>query len=467
MSQARDAASRRGSDGRADRHPGRSLIGIVSSRIVLFTVLAMLLELGIVLVQYWTDNDELGAFLINEETEILSGGLSAPGGRPRFDLSPQLAERYQLKPAETEGAIYLRVRTGSGRVLFSSCAEACERHFLPVAINPPDFWQRQIAAGKPLSVAGGRTFRVGEEEVFVELAVLRDPHDFVNRVLAHELRDHLIIPMPLMFGLVAIGTILSVWAALKPVVAAGRAADQIDPRADLSALSTEGMPREVATFVHAVNRLLARVRDLIQAQKVFSTSIAHEIRTPVSIIRMELERIDDPRARKAERDLEALTHMLEQLTALAKLDVVDPKSFQAVDLFALAEESVARLAPFVFANGHSIELVGEGAPMVRAVPALLENMLRNLVENAVKHTPAGTNITIQVLEEGALKVSDDGPGFEPQTADTLEAGRIKSSDQLGIGLRIVERIAALHQGRLSVESAPGQGTRIRLDLNPA
>ena len=452
---------------RQDRRARRSLIGIVSSRIVVFTVLAMLLELGIVLVQYWTDNDELGAFLINEETEILSQGLSAPGGMPRFDLSPQLAARYQVDPADADGAIYLRVRTGSGRVLFSSCAEACERHFLPVEINPPDFWQRRIADGKPLSVAGGQSFRVGEEEVFVELAVLRDPHGFVNRVLAHELRDHLIIPMPLMFGLVAMGTILSVWAALKPVVAAGRAADQIDPRADLSAVSTEGMPREVATFVHAVNRLLARVRDLIQAQKVFSTSIAHEIRTPVSIIRMELERIDDPRARKAERDLEALTHMLEQLTALAKLDVVDPKSFRAVDLYSLAEESVTQLAPFVFANGHSIELVGEGGPLVRAVPALLENMLRNLVENAVKHTPAGTNIIVQVLEEGALKVSDDGPGFDPQPDDAFETGRIKSSDQLGIGLRIVERIASLHHGRLSVVSARGQGTEIRLDLNPA
>ncbi|OLP58098.1 histidine kinase [Xaviernesmea oryzae] len=453
----------------ARRPRSRSLIGIVSSRIVVFTVLAMLLELGIVLLQYWTDDDELGAFLINDETEILATGLSAPGGRLRFDMTPKLAERYVFDPSEdqNDGAIYVRVRTASGQVLFSNCAQACERHFLPVEISPPDFWQRSIAPGKPLSVSGGRTFRVGEEDVFVELAVLGDPHGFVRGVLAHELRDHLIIPMPLMFGLVAFGTILSVWAALKPVTAAGRAADQIDPRTHFGALSTDGMPQEVATFAHAVNRLLARVQDLIQAQKVFSTSIAHEIRTPVSIIRMELERIDDPRARKAEQDLEALTHMLEQLTALAKLDIVDPQSLRTVDLGALAEESVARLAPFVFSQNHSLELVGEGNPHVRALPPLIDNMLRNLVENAVKHTPAGTHITVRVLQEGAIEVADDGPGFNPEPATELERGRIKSSDQLGIGLKIVERIAALHQGHLSIESALGKGTRIRLSLNPA
>jgi len=206
------------------------------------------------------------------------------------------------------------------------------------------------------------------------------------------------------------------------------------------------------------------VADLIQAQKIFSTAIAHEIRTPVAIVRMELERIDGDRARKAERDLDALTHMLEQLTALAKLDVVERASFRTVSLGDLANASVAALAPFVFANGHSLEFDDAAASPVHAVPSLIENTIRNLVENAVRHTPKGTHIIVRTGPGPTLAVIDDGPGFGSASARVLEGGWIKSSDALGVGLKIVERIAGLHHAALSLDSEAGRGTRVRLDF---
>jgi signal transduction histidine kinase len=437
-----------------------SLIGIISLRIVTFTVLAMILEFGIVLFEYWSNDADLGGFLIGQETEILAEGIVADKDGLSFEMPSDLKDRYTMRAGETDGDIFVRVRTSGGEVLFSNCEALCLRHFLPLEINPPTFWQREITPGKPLSVAGGRSFRFGAQEVFVELAVLRDPHGFVTSVLLHELRDHLIIPMPLMFGLVAGATILSVRRALKPVVAAAKSADQIDPRAAFATLSTDGMPREIANFGNAVNRLLARVADLIQAQKIFSTSIAHEIRTPVAVVRMELERIDDPRARKAEKDLEALTHMLEQLTSLAKLDVVDAGSFRAVALAPLAADVVAQLAPFVFHSGRTLEFEDEGPAEIRAVPALVENTISNLVGNAVKHTPVGTRIAVRVTSAGLLEVSDDGPGFGQSPSHLLDGGRIKSSDALGVGLRIVERIAELHGATLKIETVDGTSVRL-------
>ncbi|MFP5076275.1 sensor histidine kinase [Rhizobium sp. YIM 134829] len=443
----------------------RSLISIVAWRIVIFAMLALMLEFGIVILQYWSNDEDLAGSIIAEETERLASGIVATDDRLSFVMSPGLLERYTMREGETEGGIFVRVRTAAGAVLYSNCEEMCQRHFLPIEVNPPDLWQREIAAGKPLSVAGGRSFRMGGREIFVELAVLGDPHNFVAGVLLHELRDHLIIPMPLMFGLVAGATILSVGAALKPVTAAAKEADRIDPRAALQPLSIEGMPREVATFAGAVNRLLDRVADLIQSQKIFSTSIAHEIRTPVAVVRMELERIDDPRARKAEKDLDALTHMLEQLTSLAKLDVVDASAFRMVDLETMAGDSVASLAPYVFESGRTLEFVGEsGISPIRGVPALIENTVSNLVGNAVKHTPKGTHITVRAAAPAVLEVVDDGPGFSHSPTQVLERGRTKSSDALGVGLRIVERIAELHQARLVVDSDQGRGTRVRVEF---
>ena len=441
----------------------RSLIGIVAWRIVIFAMLALVLEFVIVIIEYWSNDEDLAGFIITEETEQLASGIVATNDRLSFVMSPSLVERYTMRDDEGEGGIFVRVRTAAGAVLYSNCEEMCQRHFLPIEVNPPDLWQREIAPGKPLSVAGGRSFTVAGHEVFVELAVLRDPHNFVVGVLLHELRDHLIIPMPLMFGLVAGATILSVGAALKPVVAAAREADQIDPRAALQPLPTDGMPREVATLAQAVNRLLERVADLIQSQKIFSTSIAHEIRTPVAVVRMELERIADPRARKAEKDLDALTHMLEQLTSLAKLDVVDASAFRTLDLETIAGDSVAALAPYVFESGRTLEFVADPQTKpIRGVPALIENTISNLVGNAVKHTPKGTHITVRAAAPAVLEVTDTGPGFSQAPAQVLERGRIKSSDALGVGLRIVERIAELHQAQLVVDSERGKGTCVRI-----
>ena len=95
-------------------------------------------------------------------------------------------------------------------------------------------------------------------------------------------------------------------------------------------------------------------------------------------------------------------------------------------------------------------------------------LIRNLVENAMKHTPAGTAITVRVEAPARIVVADDGPGFASGgAASRTELASVKASGSLGVGLRIAERIAALHHGSLSVVSKPGQGTVVSLDLPAA
>lgn len=226
-------------------------------------------------------------------------------------------------------------------------------------------------------------------------------------------------------------------------------------------------PEEIERLVAAVNRLLARVADLIQAQKVFSSSIAHEIRTPVSIAKMELSRIDDPRARNAERDLDALTHILEQLTSLARADAVDPTAFQRADLSAIGAEVAQTTAPFVFDNGKSIEFVDHGTPPVSVIAPLIENMLRNLIENAVKHNPPNTCIVLTCGPGPLVSVEDDGRGLVDLPEHNDDLGYVKRSGQLGLGLKIVHRIGELHKARIAVDTVPGGGTKITIDFASA
>lgn len=443
-----------------------SLIGIVARRIVAFSLLAMALQVGVVFADYWFDDDQLSVLMLQQETEDLAAYVKVRDGRASYEPDHEVRERYQNRH-DRDGAIYLRIRTAAGVVVYSNCTTECAQHFLPLSIDAPHFWKRLIAPGKPFSVAGGQTFDRDGTAVLIELAILNDPNGFMYSALLHEMFDSMIVPMTLMFCLVIGATIWSIRSALKPVAMAARAADALDPRDSHARLPLTRMPQEIARLVTAVNRMLTRVADLIQSQKLFSSSIAHEIRTPVSIAKMELSRIDDPRARNAERDLDALTHILEQLTSLARADAVDPSAYQRTSLSQIGASVAEAIAPFVFEQDKSLEFVDEGTPPVTAIPALVENMLRNLIENAVKHNPPGTRIILTCGPGPIVSVEDNGKGLVDLPEHNEDLGYVKSSGQLGLGLKIVRRISELHQATVAVDTAPGRGTKISIDFSAA
>ncbi len=466
--------------------PAKSLRSIVARRILLFAVLASVLEICVVFADYWFDEGELGRLLIEHETVRIADAYRASLRDHAPFPDPALSERYELegsaaarekgsavKRREEEAVApgyFLRVMLAEGKVLYSNCGDECNEHFLPLDLNPPSFWDRMIEPVKPLTVAGGRTFSGEDVEaspLIVDFASVADPARLVNNVLFGEMVDHMIVPMGLMLFLVIGASILSIGQALRPVAEAARAADAMEPRSMGSELPTAALPREIADLTRAVNRALARVGELVRSQKLFAAAIAHEIRTPVAIVKLELERIDHPRARRAERDLDNLTHTLEQLTALARLDAVEGEAFSHRSLASLALDTVEQLAPLVYASGRSIELRVDQDVEIDVVPALIVILIRNLVENAVKHTRPGTAITVSVDAPAVLSVTDTGDGFamSERPADK-EVGAVRQSGSLGLGLKIAERIAALHGGSICIASTNGCGTSVRVDLVP-
>jgi signal transduction histidine kinase len=446
--------------------PAPTLLRIVSLRVLWFGLLAMSIQLVIVFASYWRDEEGLSRSLIELESERLAEGVVERDGGLDYVLKHDLAERYRRyredgeseeDVSEIQDGYYARIRTRDGEVLFTNCGEECTDHFLPLTLDPPSFWVRVIRPGKPLFFAGGRTAELDGRELHIELAVIKDPEYRIARVLAEELVEHMLVPMTLMLTLVIGATIWSIRSALRPVTAAAAAADRIEPGSPSTRISTDRMPLEIARFATAVNRSIDRVGELIRAQKLFTSAIAHEIRTPAAIVRMELERIDHPGARKALGDLDSLTHILEQLTALARLEAVDAAAWSRVDLAKLGEDVVGAVAPYVFESGRTIAFADNGAVDVEAVPALVETLVRTLVENAVRHTPRGTSITVTAGPGPVVAVADDGPGFDGRKRDEIpDVGTVQAGGSLGIGLKIVEKIAALHGASVERTSA-GEG----------
>jgi signal transduction histidine kinase len=433
-----------------------SLVGLVLRRIAFFAALAMIAQLAGVFAKYWSDDQTLERYAIEMETGALAKGVLTQEGRAAFALPADLRARY----GGADSGYAVRVRTAAGAQLYANCGPACDAHFPPMDVQPLVFWMRQIKRGQPLQVAGGRVVAETPEPVMIEIAIIDDRDGVLNQVFAQEILDQMLLPMGLRLVSALGGAVLSVAQGLRPVQDAARRVARLDPWAEAALLPTAGMPREIAELTQAVNAAFDRVAALMRSQRLLTWAISHDVRTPLAVVRLELEKIADPRARKVETDLEALNHLVEQLTDLARVEGVRRDAMKDVDLAALAEQAVGDLAELVYRFGKSIAFADHGVRPFRGHPALIESALRNLIDNAARHAPKGAEIRVEAGPGAVLSVADDGGGAQK----TAEAGG--APGRPGLGLKIVGRIAEIHGARFDWARVPGAGVTARIDFAP-
>jgi signal transduction histidine kinase len=436
-----------------------SLVALVVRRIAFFAGLAMIAQLAGVFSEYSSNAHNLGRLAIEMETRALARGVVTGEGPLAYALPPDRRARYQ----DDKNGYLVRVRTvKSGALLFANCS--CESHFPPLDAKPLSFWMQEIKPGRPLYVAGGRIVPAAPEPVMVEVAILGDHDGVIEEVLAHEVFDHMALPMSLMLIFVLGATIVSIAQALRPVAEASDQVAQIDPLKSPARLPTTAMPKEIARFTQAVNASFDRVVELMRSQKLLTSAISHEVRTPLAVAQLELEKIADPRARKVEQDLRELNHLVEQLTDLARLEGFALSAREEIHPARLAESVVGDMAGLVYASGKSIEFADEDPRPFEGRPALVENALRNLIENATRHAPKGAAIRVVAGPGAALSVIDDGDRIRKASQAEVDAD---ASRPPGLGLKIVARIAEIHGGRFEWRRIPDVGVTARLDFAPA
>ena len=301
--------------------------------------------------------------------------------------------------------------------------------------------------------------------------------DETRDALRHELDEHFIKALltPLLFGLPLLGS--WIWFAtrrgLVPLddVAAElgkRAPDRLDPIMPVAA------PREVRSLLEALNTLFARVEQAMEKERSFTADAAHELRTPLAAIATQAQVA--ARARDAaERDhaLAQLTasarrasHLVEQLLTLARLDPASRPVMSSVRLDTLAAEVCADHGAAALDKQITLELDAPAAVSVTANEAMLRILLRNLIDNAVRYTPAGGKIGVGVTAR-MLTVSDSGPGIPASKRDDAlrRLHRLAGQDieGSGLGLSIVARIAELHGATLELADGIGQpGLTVRV-----
>jgi two-component system, OmpR family, sensor kinase len=269
---------------------------------------------------------------------------------------------------------------------------------------------------------------------------------------------------------------------LRPVLSL---AERLDKRqADqLQRLPLEGMPSELRPFIASINRLLERVQDLIDQQRRFIADAAHELRTPITAISLQAENLDhsellpESRARLAslQSGTKRTAHLLEQLLALARYDMDVMTDVPVASLDQCTKQVVADLLPRAADRGVDLGFEIVEPAFVRCEAAMLAVMVRNLIDNAIRHIPRGGRIDVGVYREesrAVLQVEDNGPGIpEAELTRIVEPfvrGRGVVEDGSGLGLSIVSRIAQRLNGSLSLENiSGGAGLRATVSLPAA
>ncbi|WP_082522025.1 histidine kinase dimerization/phospho-acceptor domain-containing protein [Ramlibacter sp. Leaf400] len=287
--------------------------------------------------------------------------------------------------------------------------------------------------------------------------------------LADDIAQQITQPSLWLLPVIALVLGLAIYRGLRPLYELSREILALDIHRS-QPLPTAGRHREFDSAVRAINTLVDRYKSALQREQELANEFAHELRTPLTSLSLQAralrgappQAMEDGLAR-IEQDALRAGGVVAHLLALARVSRGEFEQLETeLELQELAREVVAALAPVAHQRGHELGVAG-GRVAVRGHRGLLEIALRNLVENAVAHTPHGTQVEVQV----------DGAGRWLQVCDTAAPGAQRpprEGSHLGLGHRVVDKVAQLH-GAAFAEVAPpagfGRSYRLTFPARPA
>jgi signal transduction histidine kinase len=440
---------------------------IVFLHVVAVAITSVLMSLALSwLLSYATDTIHDRA--MKEQAVTVGSHLNLlSNGQFELDLPLDLLGLY----SQAYGRYSYAVVDDKGTVLFSS---------LPgkAALFPADTREAPVAflhhrRGNATVYGASVKKTVGDKAVWIQTG-----EDLANRdvltddIVADFYKNVGWITLPILLVLL-LADIAIFRRALRPLREASEIAESIAPERPGVRLPVEEIPQEVRPLVRAVNQGLDRLEEGFRVQRDFTADAAHELRTPLAVLRSRIDLLENEQRREALRhDVDGMAHIISQLLDIAELDTLAVQPDEKADLQSVASGVAEFVAPLALAQGKDIALSGATEPVwVRGNPEMLGRAIRNLAENAINHTAAGSTVEFVVENNGTINVLDRGPGIGEDERKLIfrrfwRRDRRKQGST-GLGLSIVQRIAELHSASITVENREPNGACFSLKFVPA
>jgi signal transduction histidine kinase len=291
------------------------------------------------------------------------------------------------------------------------------------------------------------------EPLFVQVAFPTSPVLY-DSVLEEFIQD--VAWIWFVFLLAILATNLAVArVALKPLGEAVEQAEQIGPGSVTIRLAEGKLPGDVLVLVKAVNHALDRLQSGFRSLEEFVADVAHELRTPLAVIKAQLAVSASPLARVLEQDFLRMERLVQQLLDRMRLNGIRFEADEVLELGEVARDVAGFLAPLAIAKGRSIEVLGGENP-VQVVGArdYIFRALRNLIENGIEYAPPESTVSVIINDAPSIAVLDHGPGFSEAMLAAQDHPReqFRSGRQggVGLGLSIVQRTMIAHMGELLI-----------------
>ena len=442
----------------------RSILSrIVWLHIVALTIVAVGLSIAASVLLDLTVNN-LEERILRDRAAVVAQHLDLRDGTWALSLPPDLQDSYGYGYA----GFALSVVDRSGRVIYSSFPDG-RALFAPETIS-----SRFVKGVRNGSIYYGANVPVTQNgaSAWIQIAQNQENPDVIVDEVSAKFIGRFILAVAPVLALLLVLDIIIVRRALAPINEASKIASSIRASNIDIRLPIAGLPREVQPLAIAINQALERLEIIFQLQSGFIADAAHELRTPLTVLRTQVDMLADRDAAQAlQVDIDAMSRVVAQLLELAELEAGTMPPSERMDLNAVCADVVAAMAPlalskhkalgFTAAPNHAWAL-GNGDMLFRAV--------RNLVDNAIRHTREHTQVEVEVAFPRTITVTDCGPGVAVADRATIfqRFWRKDRRDRAhsGLGLSIVAEVARLHGAVLEVDNHPTGGAVFRMILPP-
>ena len=426
---------------------GPTLFRQIASRLVVFTLLFAVLDVAIVVFTYSSQPESLAQELLTLEagkarsaTTIGSELLSGPPG------SRHWSARF-IDPQDEASPVGAKGRASAPGLLMD--------------------WTRRERVPGGYRISGVRSIGQDGRQRWLLMQFEGDGIRPYVPVIADEIVQHVALPLIPLSLLLLVFNIVAVRRVLNPLRRAEAEVDALDPENGLLRLSEASEPREVNTLVRAVNRALTRLDQTMAILRGFTANAAHELRTPLSIMQLSLDRLPPSEVRdELQADTRHMSRLVGQMLDLAQADALAVEPDALVDLAEIGRSAVGAMAPKAFAAQRDLRFEAIGESFALGHAEAITRIYRNLIDNALAHAPGESPIDVTAGPGPQLSVRDYGPGIAdedmPHIFERFWRKDRRKTDGAGLGLGIVQRLAQAHGGTITVHNAADGGALFRV-----